>query len=251
MFLYRAVINRRIFDKICSNPFVSADVTLYKAIEVSLNKVVILLALLGRLQNVNPIMSECSGLFARIKLMANQPRVAKVLAALLVSMTAGSIVLMALGNNPPSAALWSLSHYVRLDSVEQVIHSRAVQSPDCWSSIEICYSGTKDGNIEQLASLAGLASPEDIKCHFVVCNGQGGSDGQIQSSEKWQRQSPVVPGRTSYGNGQTICICVIADPLKAGRPTDCQIKRLEALVEVLSRKFSIAAESVHFPSDWQ
>jgi len=94
--------------------------------------------------------------------MSNQPRVAKVLAALLVSMTTGAMVLMALGNNPPSAGAFCLSRYYRLGPVEKAIRSRAAQSPGRWNCIEIYYSGAKAGNIEQLASLSGLADPEDI-----------------------------------------------------------------------------------------
>ena len=179
--------------------------------------------------------------------MSNQPRVAKVLAALLVSMTAGAMVLMALGDNHPSAGLFSLSMHI---PVEKAIRSRTSQSPGRWGRIEIYYSGTKAGNIEQLASLGGLASAEDINCHFVICNGLGGGDGQIQPTEKWQRQWSIIPGRTWYGSGQTIRICVIADG-KTTRPTDCQIKRTEALVEVLCRKFGIQPESIYYPGDWQ
>ena len=182
--------------------------------------------------------------------MSNQPRVAKVLGALLISMTAGAVVLMALGNNPPSAGPFCLASYYRLDPVEKAIRSQAAQSPSRWNSIEIYYSGTKAGNIEQLASLMGLASPEDINCHFCLCNGLGGSDGQIQPTEKWQRQWSIIPGRTWYGNRQTIRICIIADG-ETARPTDFQIKRTEELVEQLQRKFDIQPDAIYYPSDWQ
>jgi len=178
--------------------------------------------------------------------MSSQPRVTKVLAVLLVSMTMGAIVLMALGNNPPSEGPFCLSSYYRLDSVEETIHSRACQTPGRWSYIEIYYSGTRAGNIEQLASLSGRVSPEDLNCHFVVCNGLGGSDGQIQTTEKWQRQWSIIPSRTWYGSGQAIRICAIADG-KIASPTDCQLKRIEALVEGLCRKFNIQPESVYYP----
>jgi len=181
--------------------------------------------------------------------MSNQPRVAKVLAALLISMTAGAVVLMALGNNPPSAPAFCLYSYYRLDPVENAIISRAAQSPDRWSCIEIYYSGTKAGNIEQLSSLNGLASPEDINCHFCIYNGLGGDDGQIEPTRKWQSQWSIIPGRTWYGSGQTIRICIIAVG-KTAPPTDFQIKRTEALVERLCRKFDIGSESVYYPSDW-
>jgi len=180
--------------------------------------------------------------------MPNQPRVLKVLETLLVSMTTGAIFLMALGHNPPSAGPFSLWTYYRLDSVKKAISSRADQSLDRWNRIEIYYSGTKAGNIEQLASLSGLSSPEDINCHFFLCNGLGGSDGQIQSTEKWQRQWSAIPSRAWYGSGQTIRICIIADGTTAP-PTDYQISRLQLLVNALCKKFDIRPESISYPSD--
>ncbi|KPL21520.1 MAG: hypothetical protein AMJ75_09830 [Phycisphaerae bacterium SM1_79] len=183
--------------------------------------------------------------------MSNHPRVAKVLAALLASMTVGAIVLMALGNNPPSAGAFSLWKTVYgHDFVKQAILSRAAQSRDRWNCVEVYYSGTKAGNIGQLASLSGLASPDDINCHFVICNGLGGSDGQIQPTERWQRQWSGIPGRTWHGSGQTIRICVIADGREI-RPTDCQISRTRALAEGLCGHFVINPESVFYPSNWR
>ena len=177
-------------------------------------------------------------------------RHAKVFVILLASMTVGAIILMALGNNPPSAGAFCLSRYYGLDPVEKSITSRAAQSAGRWNCIEIYYSGTKGGNIEQLASLSGLANPEDIDCHFVICNGLGGDNGQIQTTEKWQRQWSSIPGRTWYGSGQTIRICLIADG-KTAHPTDFQIKSIEALVEALYRKFSIQPQSIYYPGDWR
>lgn len=175
--------------------------------------------------------------------MPSQPRLLKVLATLLVSMTTGAIVLMAIGHNPPSAGPFSLWTYYRLDSIKKAISSRAEQSSDRWNRIEVYYSGTKAGNIEQLASLSGLASPEDINCHFCLCNGLGGSDGQIQPTEKWQRQWSAIPSHAWYGSSQTIRICIIADS-ETAPPTDYQISRLRLLVSALCEKFNIQPESI-------
>jgi len=182
--------------------------------------------------------------------MSNQPRVAKVLAALLLSMTIGAVILMALGNNPPSAGPFCLSAYYQLDPVDQALCSRIAQYPSRWNRIEIYYSGTRAGNIEQLASLRGLASPEDVNFHFCLCNGLGGSDGQIQTTEKWQRQWSIIPNQTWYGSSQTIRICVIADGQNF-HPSDFQVKRTEALVEALCRKFDIQTQFIYYPSSWQ
>lgn len=182
--------------------------------------------------------------------MLNQPRVAKVLAALLLSMTAGAIVLMALGNNPPSAGPFCLSSYYRLNPLKEAIYSKVSQSPNRWDRIEVYFSGTRAGNIEQLASLAGMMSPEGINCHFVICNGLGGNDGQILTCEKWKRQWSVVPSKSWFGTDQTIRICVVADGGQS-QLTDFQLKRAESLVEVLFRRFNIRPEAIYYPTDWQ
>ena len=182
--------------------------------------------------------------------MSNQPRVAKVLAALLVSMTIGAVVLMSLGNNPPSAGPFCLSSYYRLDPVEKAILARAAHSSARWRGIEVYYSSTKAGNIEQLTALGGLTSAEDLDCHFVVCNGLGGSDGQILTTERWHRQWSIIPNQRWYGSAQTIRICVIADGLEV-LPTDAQVRRTESLVEALYRKFKIMPQAIYYPSNWQ
>ena len=185
--------------------------------------------------------------------MSVQSRKIKVLAAFLTSLTAGVIILIALGNDPPSAGAFCLSGYYSLEPVEKVIFSETAQPLGRWDRIIIYYSGTKAGNIEQLPSPTEPASPEDITCHFVVCNGFGGGEGQIQPTEKWHRQcsgTPAVPGGSLHGSGRAIRICVIADG-RTTQPTDVQIKRVEALVERLHREFDIQPESIYYPNDWQ
>jgi len=167
--------------------------------------------------------------------MTKYSRETKVLVVLGVSIILGAIILNALGHNPPSAGAFCLSRYYRLGSVKKSILSRAYQSPGRWSRIEIYYSGTESDKIKQLASF----------CHFVICNGRVGCDGQIQPTENWQKQSSVI-----HYSKQTICICVISDD-KAAPPSDFQVKRTEALVERLHRKFNIQPESIRYPDDWQ
>jgi len=181
--------------------------------------------------------------------MSNQPRVAKVLLALLASMTTGAVVLMAMDGNAPSAKPFSLSTYYRLDDIDKVINSEATQSADRWSRIEVYFSGTTAGNIEQLTSLSGLSSAEMLDCHFVVCNGLGGKDGQVEVTKKWQRQWSVIPSRTWYGTPQTIRICVVADG-KDRPATNAQLRRVEHLVEKLARRFNIDPASIFYPGNW-
>jgi len=176
--------------------------------------------------------------------MSSQPRVVKVLAALLVSMTVGAFVLMALGNNPPSAGPFCLSAYYRLDSVDHAVRSKACQSPHRWNSIEIYFSGTEGGSLQN--PVRGI----DQNSHFVICNGLGDSNGEIQATENWEQQWSIRPNRTWQGTDKTIRICLIGNGVTT-LPTDCQLKRLEMLLEALCRKFSISAKSVYLPSDCQ
>jgi hypothetical protein len=189
---------------------------------------------------------NCESEILKDEVMPNQARVAKVLATLLASMTTGAIILMALGHNPPSAGPFSLWTYYSLDPVNKAISSRSIQTNDDWKNIEIYYSGTKTGNIEQLASLSGLTNPDDINCHFCVYNGFGGNDGQIQTTKKWQQQSPA----NSADAIKTIRICIIADG-KTKHPTDCQLKRIQVLVEALCKRFHIQLSSIEYPIEWR
>lgn len=187
---------------------------------------------------------------ARDVIMPNQTRVAKVLATLLASMTIGAALLMASGHNPPAAGPFSLWTYCRLDPVKDAIRSQAAQYPDRWNRIEVYYSGTNSGNIEQLASYQGLTDSGGVNFHFCICNGKGGFDGDIQPTEKWQRQLSAAPDQSWFGSTQTIRICVIADGKTTG-PTDCQIKRIQVLSEELCRTFRIRPQSVYYPGDWR
>jgi len=182
--------------------------------------------------------------------MTIQKRQARIFVALLASMTTAAIILMALGNNPPSAGAFCLSDYYSLVPAEELTASRAAQFQDRWNGIEIYYSGTKAGNIEQLASINGLHPASNINFHFVICNGLGGHDGQIQPTEKWQRQWSVITGPDASGAQGTIRICLIGDD-KTSPPTDLQLKRLAELVQKLSRSFNIRQEQICYPSEWR
>lgn len=178
--------------------------------------------------------------------MDKQVRVWKVLLVLLVSMTSGAIVLMLLGNNAPSEGAFSLSSYYRLVPLSEVTATRTIYQKERWNRIEIHYSNTRAGNIKSLSELNGLSDPKQLNCHFIICNGLGGTNGQIQATERWQSQkSAMAPG--IHGSlDKSIIICIIADG-NAVPATDSQVKRLEKLVEVLTRRFKISKDQVHYP----
>jgi hypothetical protein len=176
--------------------------------------------------------------------MAGQNRNITVLFSLIASMTIGALVLMALDDRGPSAGAYSLSSYLRLDPVEEVVRNTIKAEPVAWGQIEVIYSYTNGGNADELALLTGLADGGPSEFHFVVCNGNGGNDGQIQAATHWQQQ------QLCSRKGETIRVCVISDH-KSASLTDSQRQRTNALVESLSRTFDINPRQIRYPLDWQ
>ena len=175
--------------------------------------------------------------------MSFRTRNTKVLASALISVAIGAVILKILGNNPPASGAFSLSKYYGLDPVKTVISSPLSQVNNRWKQIEINYSSTKAA-MAAVAFSSGLQ--DNIICHFVIYNDRCGNDGEIQSTEKWQRQQPITTDRTRDSD-RAIHICVMTD----GNPTNLQIKRTEALVEGLSRKFTIQGKTIFYPDNWR
>lgn len=182
--------------------------------------------------------------------MSVQSREARVFAALLASVTVGAIVLMALGNNPPSVGAFSLSSYNRLDPIDKAVIFDPAPLPGRWNSVKIFYASVPSHAAPKPETPTDHRNPDVNNSHFIVCNGHFGKDGQIQPTDKWRRQLPITPDRTGRAGGQTIHICVITDHTNA-RPTDYQIKRTEALAEELYRVFEIQPEYMIYPPQWR
>ena len=165
-------------------------------------------------------------------------------------MTAGIVLLRALGYNPPSAGAFCLSGYQRLTPIKTILLCRTAQSPQRWKRIEI-FRSDEIGEINSKKHDAGYI---DTDCHFVICNGRIGGDGQIVPTEKWTQQVSVNHS-SQYGiqpgvnDERTIFICVVTKGL-TGHPTIYQIKRTETLVAELCRRLGIQSKSVRYPDNW-
>jgi hypothetical protein len=184
-------------------------------------------------------------------------RQTKLFAALFFSMTTVSLLLMALGSNPPSAGAFCLDSYYALEPVHRAVSSHAAQYRGRWDTIEI-YCAAESDVIKQSPSPDGADAGLANDFHFRICNGSGGKDGQIQTSERWRRQWSVDPSRSGLdtftgpdrSNERTIRICIMVDD-KSILASDYQIRRVDTLVEALCRTFEIAPECVHYPSGWR
>ena len=164
-------------------------------------------------------------------------------------MTVGAAVLMALDNQSISAGAFSLASYSSLGSIASVTATRQNIVADRWDRIEVFFSNSKGGDLSQIASLAGLTSPDELNFHFLVCNSLGGLDGEILPTEKWLNQWSALPAAGWYGTSKTIRICVVGE--KSEGASDYQVSRTEELIEDLARKFNISSSAIRYPAGWQ
>ena len=193
--------------------------------------------------------------------MTVRSRESGVLAFLVVSMLIGAVILNALSHNPLSASAFCLSQYYHLEPVEKSVDFLAEQSPDRWEQIEIHY-GNYDNSVKQVKneveqfpqySSSSRSGPvcDNSGCHFIICDGYTGIDGQIKTTENWQSQ--LIANHMTQDCpelheeiGRTIYIC-IASTGESAVPTDSQIRRTEALVKELCRRFHIEPDAIKYP----
>lgn len=163
-----------------------------------------------------------------------------VFGALLGGLTVTTALLLAFSPAPlaPGAAQ-SLFAVQAPDSLQAIYSTQVSVASRHWTSIYIHQSGTPAGDAVSLGqSTGGLGD------HFLIGNGDGCDDGEIQLSQRWSRQLPALPppGASSIDPG-CISICLVGD-FDHTVPTSTQMRRLTQLVNTLQTRFQIPARNV-------
>ena len=157
----------------------------------------------------------------------------------LLSLT--SVLLLALAPAPLSqgsaASLFAIDQPRSMDAVFDI---GLPVSKQRWKSIFIHHSQTPGGNADTFANRTG-----GLADHFVIGNGSGCVDGEVQLGQRWMEQLPPgkVPGTQSVAS-DCITICVVGDFDRAS-PTPTQQVRLTQLVQTLQARLGVAAERVY------
>lgn len=174
--------------------------------------------------------------------MARHQRKALVFISLVFFLTLTSALLLALSPAPlRPAAVSSLfaaqDNYVP-DSMDSIFNTDTPVPAGRWNSILIHCSSTWSGNASTLATAEGLGD------HFVIGNGDGATDGEIEIGSRWNlQQSALPPAGVQSIDGKCISICLVGD-FRTGRPTATQVRRVEQLVQTLRSHAGIATNSV-------
>lgn len=168
-----------------------------------------------------------------------------VLVSLVLVLTLTSALLRALAPDPlkPQAGS-SLFAIDAPESMDTVFSNTSVRvTGGRWHTIFIHHSASLSGNSQTLADATG-----GLPDHFVIGNGDGAADGEIQIGQRWIQQNVagVTPGANSI-NPDCISICLVGD-FNQSRPTVTQQRRLEQLVSTLQNHLGIPRKQIFFYS---
>lgn len=161
-----------------------------------------------------------------------------VLTSLVGLLTGTSALLLALAPPPLAAEGYNLSAADRSDFLDGIFHT-TTPTAGPWKYIYIHHSGTEGG------SAATLSQPGLGLCdHFVIGNGDGCQDGEIQMGQRWNQQQPAGAFKgIDHIDPTCISICLIGD-FDHAMPTPTQIRRLTQLVSTLQSQLHIGADHV-------
>lgn len=171
-----------------------------------------------------------------------------VLGTLVVAMTIASAGLLLLEPRPVIPA-----NLVLLNSLDRDVDSDRVlfettppPLPDRWVAIVIHQSGAVQGSSSTINRLHEQLGRGGNGYHFVIGNGNGMPDGQIDAGFRWSRQhvgAYAVGPSADFLNRRALGICMIGDFSQAP-PTQSQMRELIWVVRNLQSKFNIPAEHV-------
>jgi hypothetical protein len=118
-------------------------------------------------------------------------------------------------------------------------------APSPWQWIVLHHSGTRTGSAAAFDKWHRHRNHwDELGYHFVIGNGTGSGDGQVEVGTRWPKQKHGAHcrvGRDQTYNQTGIGICLVGDFQKT-RPTERQMQALAELVEWLSLRFGIPEE---------
>lgn len=166
-------------------------------------------------------------------------RTSLVLMGLVVSMSMVSGLLLWMEPTPmgPLSVPHLKAERATTVGIEAVFATQAPLS-DAWGRVIIDHSGTTSGDLQTLGEAY----------HFLIGNGSGAGDGEIQIGDRWMNQIQASQALSPTGDrsaelGQAISICLVGDGNR-NAPTSLQIQQLVRLVTAIQREIKIPRDAV-------
>jgi hypothetical protein len=161
-------------------------------------------------------------------------------------MTFSAGLLLALEPSPisPGAGAKLLSTQQTIDPHNVLFDTSPEQA---WSGIVIHDSGSLEGSLASIDKVHAKMGLGGAGYHFVVDNGRGGPDGQIEMGYRWKQQMAgqhTTGPHAEWFNRSAIGICFVGNSDQQA-PTHKQTQELLWLVRELQEKFNIPASRVY------
>lgn len=121
-----------------------------------------------------------------------------------------------------------------LESAEKLVGAK--QYKVCWKTITLHHSGTKAGSAEAFNRNHRHRGMGGLFYHFVIGDGAGFGDGEIEVGWRWKRQIEV-------NRKEDIQICLVGDFNKQ-RVSDAQFMSLIKLIKTLKKQYSIPVSNI-------
>lgn len=118
-------------------------------------------------------------------------------------------------------------------------------APRAWRYIVIHHSATDAGSAKAFDAAHKANGWDELGYHFVIGNGTGSGDGQIEVGPRWLKQKYGAHAKTpdERFNNFGIGICLVGN-FQNGKPSPKQIEALSRLVAWLMETYDIPASQV-------
>ena len=177
-----------------------------------------------------------------------------VLASLIAAMTvtAGVLILLEPGPVAPVTGI-SLTSIDRAGQARDTLFATSpAPQPGRWGAIVIHHSDSDSGSAKSIGQFhEKIGIKGGLGYHFVIGNGKGAPDGQVEVGYRWRHQLSGVHASGADGkwyNENAIAFCIVGECNKE-EPTAAQMRELYWLVQQLQARFHLPASRVFLHSD--
>ncbi len=114
-----------------------------------------------------------------------------------------------------------------------------------WKYIVVHHSATDNGNARRFDYFHRKIRhmPRGMAYHFVIGNGSGLGDGEVEVGSRWKLQQPGGHLKSNKLNQEALGICLVGN-LEKNSPSKKQLESLRALTRYLQTKFSVPRSRV-------
>jgi N-acetyl-anhydromuramyl-L-alanine amidase AmpD len=138
-----------------------------------------------------------------------------------------------------------LRPFVDESNANELMYPNKADRP--WRYIVLHHSASANGNYDQIdGEHRKILGIDGCGYHFVIGNGTGSRDGQIEVSQRWNNQKQGAHtrnARTHDADEYGIGICLVGD-FDQHPPSARQIAATQALIAYLSKRYNIAPNGV-------